>query len=269
MSPATPVFLLSDFGYRDAWVGVMRAVLLGLAPAARPCDLTHGVARQDVDHGALQLEAAWPYLPDGAIVLAVVDPGVGGERRGVAARVRAGDGRRLWLVAPDNGLLEPVLADARVEAAVALRRGAVRPPGPGRTFDGRDLFAPAAGALAAGRPLADLGPPLDAAALVRRPAPPPRREADGWSGQVRARDDFGNLVTNLPPEALAGGAARLEVAGRTVNAVGRAFADVPKGAAVAYVGSLGTVEVALREGDAAAAWGVAPGAPVRVRSGGV
>lgn len=264
-----PVFLLSDFGGRDAYVGVMKARIASLAPGAPLVDLVHELPPQDLTAGQLQVEAALPYLPAGAVLLAVVDPGVGGERRGVALDLRlpGEPPRPLWAVAPDNGLLTPLLSSGRVRAAVGLRRGAVVPPGPGSTFDGRDLFAPAAGALAAGAELGALGAELAASSLRRRPLPEPTGGAGGWRGEVLYVDRFGNLITNVRAELLPAAADTLVRVGAVeLRGLRRAFADVEVGAPLAYVGSLGRLELALRDGDAASAWGAAAGTPLTVAS---
>lgn len=266
-----PVFLLSDFGEGDAFVGVMKAVIAGLAPRAPLIDLVHAIPPQDVLAAQLQLEAVLPYLPDGSVLLAVVDPGVGSARRGVAVEVdlpaEATPGGSVWAIAPDNGLLTPLLADGTPRSAVRLQRGAVRPPGPGTTFDGRDLFAPAAGALASGTAPRRLGEPVDPASLQRLPLPEPRREGGGWLGEVVHVDRFGNLVTNLRARHLPDGATSIvRVAGHELRGVRDAFASVDVGAPLAYLGSLGRLELALRDGDAATSWGASRGTPVTTDS---
>jgi hypothetical protein len=269
---ASPIFLLSDFGLRDAFVGAMRAVLARDAPGAPVHDVLHTLPPQDLDAARLQLAAVVPYLPDGAVLVAVVDPGVGTDRGGLALRVARADGARLWAVAPDNGLLSGLLetqrspygTPARAEAAWSLVRAALPPAGPGTTFDGRDLFAPAAARLARGDAPEGLGPPLDVAAAVRRPPPALRRDRHGWHGRVAWIDRFGNLVSDVPAAELPAAGWTLTVAGRRLAGPAVGFGAVAAGAPLAYVGSLGTVEVALRDGDAAGAWGVALGAPIEV-----
>jgi hypothetical protein len=272
---AAPVFLLSDFGLDDAFVGAMRAVLARDAPGAPVHDVLHTLPPQNLDAARLQLAAVVPYLPDGAVLVAVVDPGVGTGRRALALRAARPDGARLWAVAPDNGLLSGLLEDqrppygtpARAEAGWSLARAALPATGPGTTFDGRDLFAPAAARLARGDAPDGLGAPLDVGAALRRPAPPLRREAGRRDGRVAWIDRFGNLVSDVPASELPASGWTATVAGRRLTGPAEGFAEVAAGAPVAYVGSLGTVEVALRDGDAAGAWGVAVGAPLTVEPG--
>src|SRR5690349_16009936 len=147
---ATPaVVLLTDFGLADGYVGIMKGVLLGIAPRAPLVDLSHDVPPQDIATGAWILHTAWRYFPPGSIFLCVVDPGVGSARRPVALRANA----RLF-VGPDNGLFTYVLASEPPDASVILDNPRYRLPAPSATFHGRDIFAPAAGHLAAGMPLA-------------------------------------------------------------------------------------------------------------------
>lgn len=263
---ARVIALLTDFGTQDAYVGVMKGVILGIARDARMVDLTHAIPPQDLRAGAYALWAAHRYFPDGTVFCAVVDPGVGSARRAIALRLAA-DGRRYVFVAPDNGLLTPLLDAASVEAAVALENPRYRLPEPSTTFHGRDVFAPAAAHLAAEVPLEALGPALDPKSLVSLPWPKPQRTADGWNGCVLYVDRFGNLITNLAREHLADGDWRVRAAQVTIEHLGRTFADVPEGSPVAYIGSSGLLELGLRNGNARAAWGIGVGDPVIVQWG--
>jgi S-adenosylmethionine hydrolase len=167
------VTLLTDYGYEDEFVGVCHGVIARLAPAVRVIDVTHGVARHDVRSGALILRRALPYLPPG-VHLAVVDPGVGGERRAVA--LRTADEDRL-LVGPDNGLLSLAAASfAGAVEAVDVSHSPHRLEPVSATFHGRDTFAPVAARLAEGAPLAEAGEPIDPADLVALELPRARAE---------------------------------------------------------------------------------------------
>lgn len=248
------VTFLTDYGLADPFVGICHAVILRHAPDARIVDLTHAVPPQDVERGALVLLDALPHLPP-AVHLAVVDPTVGTDRRAVA--VRAGDHH---LVGPDNGLLWPALQSlGGATAAVALRR-----PGDtaARTFDGRDVFAPAAGRLAAGTPLEALGDPVDPATLVTLDLPGTTEEEDGLHCHVLATDAFGNLQLSARPEDLpVTPPADVLVDGRTVP-YRRTFADVPTGMLVLLADAFGRLQLAVRDGDAARALWRSPGDPV-------
>lgn len=250
--------LLTDFGTDDVYVGVMTAVLLGICPGARVVDLTHAIPPQDVGLGALALADAAPYLPAGAVAVAVVDPGVGSDRAGLAAR----SGRR-YFVGPDNGLLSWCLgADAEV---VRLEEPRYRLPRVSGTFHGRDVFAPAAAHLLNGVPLAALGPRVDAWVGLERPRP--TRRADGvLEAHVIAVDRFGNLILDLGAEELPA-RPRFEVAGRAVVGLARSYADAGAELA-ALVGSFGRVELARPNGSAAEMLGIGRGTTVVVRDDG-
>ena len=243
------ITLLTDFGTADGYVAEMKGVLLTLAPEATVVDVTHDVLAHDVDCGRLTLARYWRRFPPGTVHLAVVDPGVGSARAALA--VWSDD--RL-LVGPDNGLLSPALLVTGAHA-VSLPT----PPAAAPTFHGRDVFAPAAAALARGTPLTALGVPHDAP-VVRR-TPEPRRLADGSiEGEVIVIDRFGNAVTNCL--GLRGGT--IEVAGAALP-LRRTYGDVPAGGAIALVGSSGLIEVAVRGGSAARELGLARGAKVIFR----
>lgn len=249
-----PVFLLTDFGLQDTYVGQMKAVLLARAPGCLPVDLTHAIPPQDVAAGRRKLAEAMPYLPPGSVVLAVVDPGVGTLRRPLA--VRAGE---LSAIGPDNGLLTPLLTQEG-SSVRAIDPEAVDAVTLSSTFHGRDLFAPAAAMLAAGAPLGALGSPV-ADPMLLPGDPLPERTRDGWCGQVISVDHFGNLLTNLAPHHVAG-ARRLELrGGRTVAIVGT-YGDVAKGDLAALIGSNGKLELARNGGSAADLTGMKIGDPV-------
>ncbi|MGH7665251.1 MAG: SAM hydrolase/SAM-dependent halogenase family protein [Gemmatimonadaceae bacterium] len=243
------ITLLTDFGTADGYVAEMKGVLLSRAPDARLVDVTHDIAPHDVEAGRLALARYWRRFPEGTVHLAVVDPGVGSARAALAV---ASEGRTL--VGPDNGLLSPALlaADAR----------AVELPVPGNasaTFHGRDLFAPAAALLALGAPLDSLGPRAEAPGIRRTPEPH-RLEDGGVAGEIISIDRFGNAITNL----IARHGGRIEVAGHTVPIV-RSYSDAAGGHPVAISGSSGLIEIAMREGSAAASLRVRRGTPVVLR----
>ena len=241
----------------------MKGVLLSICPSARLVDLTHELAPQDIHGAALALGAALPFFPAGTVHLVVVDPGVGSARRPLALRARGGH----YLVGPDNGVFSGFLEGA---AVVTLTAPEYRLAEVSRTFHGRDVFAPAAAYLAAGVPLERLGPPV--ADPVRLAMPGSRLEADALVGEVLDVDRFGNLLTSIEAARLetlpGGGAPRMEVAGHAVGGLVEAYADGPRDAAAAIVGSTGRIEVFVRDGSAGRLLGVGRGAPVRVRRGG-
>jgi hypothetical protein len=228
------ISLLTDFGTRDSYVGEMRGVLLTQAPGAVLADISHDIPPGDIRAGAYVLGRSWRAFPSGTVHLAVVDPGVGGARAALALR---SEGH--YFVGPDNGLFTPVLGSAHevVELASA--------PAASATFHGRDLFAPAAAAIAVGTPLDRLGSP-PTAPPTQFPRCEPRREGDAIVGEVVYLDRYGTLVTSLPADTN----GDIEIAGITVP-LRRTFSDVRPGKLVAFVGSGGTVEIAVRDGSAA------------------
>jgi len=193
------ITFLSDYGSGDEFVGVVRSVIRSIAPHAAVIDLTHEIPPYDVLAGSLTLGRAAQYLCPG-VVLAVVDPGVGTERRGVAIEVGGGQS---YLVGPDNGLLASAVAmSGGATAAVALTNRAYQLPAPGPTFAGRDVFAPAAAHLCNGVPLAELGTPIDLDSLLPGLMPLPQERTDDGSlmGQVIWVDRFGNCQLNVDPD---------------------------------------------------------------------
>lgn len=195
-----PVFIsfLSDYGLTDEFVGVCKAVMLRVAPTAQIIDITHEIPPYDVRAGGLALARAIQYLPTG-VVLGVVDPGVGTERRAVAVQVETG-----YLVGPDNGLLAPAVAMlGGARRVVSLTDPDYQLEAPGPTFAGRDVLAPAAAHLATGVPLESLGDVVDPASLVPGLVPLSRLEDGALVGEVLWVDRFGNLQLNIDPEELA------------------------------------------------------------------
>lgn len=254
------VALLTDFGLHDHYVGVMKGVVLGICPEATFVDITHDIAPQDIVGGALALEVAAPYFPDGTVFLVVVDPGVGSARRAVAVETS-----RHRYVGPDNGVLAAALAGDRV-TAVEIREERYRLPAVSRTFEGRDRFAPAAAWLAAGTALTALGPAIDT--LRQLPLPVPVQEQDSVRGEVLTIDRFGNLTTNIGRDLLALLRPPLLVwlDEEPIGPVVDTYADVAAGTPCALVGSSERLEIAVSGGSAAARFGAGRGAAVRVRS---
>lgn len=250
------VTLVTDFGGSDYFVGAVKGVLLRLAPGVEIADVSHEVAAGDVEGAAWLLGVAWPWFPEETVHLAVVDPGVGSARRILAAR--AADH---FFVAPDNGLLTPILALDDVEVR-AVEHEELYLPGPGDTFHARDRFAPVAACLARYAKLAALGPVIDDA--VRLDLPAPRAEGPVLHGRVAHVDRFGNLVTDVPADWVGERPCRVEVGGRAVERRVGFYAEIPAGEAAMLVGSLGTIEVSVEGESLAARWGVGRGEAVRV-----
>lgn len=257
------VTLTTDFGTRDPYVAQLKGVLLAGCEDVRIHDLTHEIAPQDVLEGALFLAAAAPTFPPGTVHLAVIDPGVGTDRRAIAASVGG-----QHVVCPDNGLLTLLARRAPIEEVRSIERASLRREPVSPTFHGRDLFAPAAAFLACGGALEGLGPPV--ADPVELPLPRPHHEGGRLLGEVLHVDRFGNAITNLGRsdiEAITGGrTASIEAGGRQLP-LARTYGDVAEGEALALIGSADLIEIAVRNGSAAATFGLVRGSEVVVAAG--
>jgi S-adenosylmethionine hydrolase len=260
------VSFLSDYGHTDEFVGVCKSVMLSLAPDLQIVDITHDLPVHDVRAGALTLVRAAQYLPDGGIVLAVVDPGVGSDRRLVAVEVEQG-----VLLGPDNGLLAPAVAIlGGAQRAVSLTSTEHQLPAPGPTFAGRDVLAPAAAHLAAGVDPSELGDEVDAAGLVPGLVSLPRHDEGGAIyGEVWWIDRFGNCQLNIDPDELRAHGAEpggtLEVRfGDQVRSVRwvHTYADAKPSELVLLVDSYGLASLALDRGSAAAECTLEPASAV-------
>jgi S-adenosylmethionine hydrolase len=262
-----PICFFSDYGYTDDFAGTCRAVIARLAPEITVIDVTHGLPERDVLAGAVVLRNTLPYMPDRAVILAVVDPGVGGPRRPVALRSH---GDRLF-VGPDNGLLmHAAHLDGGVAAAHELSNDALWLTPLSATFHGRDIFAPAAARLAAGLELSAVGAPLDPEALEHIDLPEPRRHRDGLTAIAVLVDRFGNVALNLRTRNLerAGLTDRVElVTGgeRYLARVARTFQSVRPSDIVVLIDSYGQASVAVNNGSAAEVLGLDAGDEVRLR----
>jgi S-adenosylmethionine hydrolase len=255
------ISFLSDYGLADEFVGVVRSVIRSLAPHATVVDVTHGVPPHDVRAGSRALVRAVQYLAPG-VVLAVVDPGVGTERRAVA--VEAGDDGEAVFVGPDNGLLAS--AGAMVGGstrAVALTNPSYHLPGPGATFAGRDVFGPVAAHLCNGVDLSELGDPVDPISLRPGMLPLTRREGDRLVAEVLWVDRFGNVQLNVDPEEIAAWGPRLLLrwgSGQVRTAIRAHTYGELEGAQVGLVvDSYGMVSVALDRRSASEELGLGPG----------
>lgn len=254
----TIITLTTDFGEASPYAAAMKGVILGINPAARLLDLSHQIPPQDIRHAAFFLARSIPWFPPQALHVIVVDPGVGGER--ALLYVEVGCHR---LLGPDNGCW------------TELARGIGQPPRVIRlaeprwwrqpvsaTFHGRDILAPVAAHLSLGVAPEALGPPLGE--WVRLESRPPRPTAHGLAGEVVFVDQFGNLITNIPGNAVAEMSLLLRVAGRPVPRRVRTYAEAAPGELVALTGSDGLLEIAVVQGNAAQMLGAGVGTSVQV-----
>lgn len=257
------IVLMTDFGLENTYTGQMKAVMLSICRNARFIDLTHSIAPQHVELGAFLLERALPYLPADAIVVAVVDPGVGTQRKPLAIETD----RQIFL-GPDNGILTPVLDSLNVTSCRTITNPAVQLPKQSATFHGRDIFSPAAAHLACGMDIQQLGEPLDpvrCVTLQRKTLSTTTTGGTVIEGSVLFTDHFGNLVTTIDTTLLDPAEAWVVESGTTTLPVVKTYADVGQGELLAYVGSFGTVEIAVRDGNAAKLTSMREGSPVRLQ----
>ncbi|MBC7257946.1 MAG: SAM-dependent chlorinase/fluorinase [Chloroflexi bacterium] len=253
------ITLMTDFGEEDSYVAEMKGVILSICPNATLVDITHHVRPQDIRQGAFVLAASSRAFPMGTVHLAVVDPGVGTERRPIAVQTDRG-----FFVAPDNGLLSFVLADAADHHAVVLSNQAYYRQPVSQTFHGRDIFAPAAAYIHNGVPLQAFGP--DAGTLALFPVPRPRWIREHLlAGEVLHTDAFGNVITNIrQQDADWARFAHVQVGRHKIRRLCRTYAEGGPREVIALFGSSGYLELAQRDGCAARRLRAGPGTPVRV-----
>jgi S-adenosylmethionine hydrolase len=253
--------LTTDFGYEGSYVAAMKGVVLSLAPGTQFVDISHSVAPQNILEGAFVLAEVIDSFPSGTVHLAVVDPGVGTDRRLIAASVAD-----QWFVLPDNGLITGVLRNRSASGIWEITNAEVCRPRVSATFHGRDILAPAAAHLLRGEDPAALGPVRTKCIKLRNFEP--TQADDGLVGEVIFRDTFGNLITNVAAERLGPEPSRgwaVEIAGARIAGLARTYSEQPAGSLVALIGSTGWLEVAVVNGDAARQLSVGPGTTVWVK----
>ncbi len=259
------IALLTDFGLRDWFVASMKGVIKSIAPDAEIVDISHEVERHNIMSASFILEACYRDFPEGTIFCAVVDPGVGTERK----RIAATDGT-YFFIAPDNGLLTGVEAQSEIWLAYYITNPDVMHAGAGATFEGRDVFAPAAAYVAKGIHIESFGQLCEQIVQLDIPQPE-KKDTSHIEGIVVYTDTFGNLITNITPGDIP---ATFDAANITVS-IGRqkirgiraSFAAVARGKLVAYWGSTGRLEIAINKGNAARELSAAPGTPITLRFG--
>jgi hypothetical protein len=260
--PLKIITLMTDFGLKDGNVGVMKGVILGIAPQVTIVDLSHHITPQNVPEAALVLKRSLPYFPPGTVHVVVVDPGVGTARRPIVASL--GD---QYFVGPDNGIISMALTLAEAEGWAVEMVHTVNPeywlPEISHVFHGRDIFAPVAAHLANGVPLERLGKPVHDPVLLNLPQP--ERTEKGWRGEVIHIDHFGNVSTNIRTEHL-GKPANLstQLGDTTITGMVQTFGERPPGDLVVLYGSTGNLIICVVNGNAAQRLGARVGDPVNI-----
>lgn len=256
------ISLTTDFGDKDGFVGVLKGVIWGICPTVQIADITHNIAPQNILEGALALSRAAPFFPPGTVHLAVVDPGVGTERRPLAARL--GDH---FYVGPDNGLFTPMIEEAQrlhqIAEFIHLNKPEYWLANVSRTFHGRDIFAPVAAHLAQGITFSDLGTSFTSPTLLDLPKP--IHTQNGWTSHVTIIDTFGNATTDLPATQISNiDEVVFTLRGRSISGVADSYGWRKKGELIALVDSEGFIEIAVVNGSAARELGVLVGDVVEV-----
>ena len=245
----TVITLLTDFGIRDGYPGVMKGVIWKIAPDVQIVDLSHEISPQDILEAALLLWRSTPFFPDGTIHVAVIDPGVGTSRRGLAVQIGS-----QYFVGPDNGLFTLVAEKAKAQMETTTFIHLDQPrfwlPDISGVFHGRDVFAPVAAYIATGTPLNSLGRTI--ADPIRFDLPSPTAVHGGWLGQVIHIDHFGNLSTNLNASHIKSSKqVVLRINGRQIEGLVSTFGERSAGSLVALLDSSGALAICVVNGSAA------------------
>ena len=260
--PPRIITLTTDFGTSDAYVGIMKGVILSINPNVRIVDLTHAIPPQDIYEAAFSIYAAHRYFPKGTIHIIVVDPGVGSDRQAIVSRIGSA-----YFVCPDNGVLSYLLQSVENEGgrsidSVAIQNSAYYLPEVSNTFHGRDIFAPVAAHLSLDVSLDGIGPPVQT--LVQLPIPKIDISGDTLIGQIIKIDRFGNLITNISKGAFEAFLSddvmyEIRVGNASLNQLNAAYADTEIGEPLAIVGSSALLEIAINGGNAAKQFGLKRG----------
>lgn len=241
------ITLLTDFGTKDPYVAMMKGVIYRINPEVLIIDITHHIPPGAVLAGAFLLRESFSYFPKGTVHVAVVDPGVGTERKAIVIETRD-----YYFVGPDNGILWPSVEAQGPFQAYALEKKEFFLPKLSSTFHGRDIFAPVAAHLSKGVPLHEIGVPI--VEPLRSNIPNPKREQDNLEGEVIWVDRFGNLITNIRVDHLGSAFDKrnltVEIGGVRIAGLKNTFGDVEKGQFLAYIGSLGYMEIGINSGSA-------------------
>jgi len=257
-----PITLTTDFGYKDPFVGIMKGVILGINPNARIVDLSHGIGPQDIRGAALVLKHSAPFFPPATIHVAVVDPGVGSQRRAIVIESEGS-----FFIGPDNGVLSFAVRDKVNNTIIELANERYHLTPKSATFHGRDVFAPVAAHLSLGVPARNLGPTIESYTLLDWPVV--MKTADGVQGEIIYIDNFGNLITNvherdlksLPREKLA-----VSLADVTIHGLASNYAGAEKDDYTALINSWGLLEISCFNGRAHLRSGADIGDPVHIRA---
>lgn len=258
------ITLITDFGTRDGYVGVMKGVIAGIDPETTVIDISHEVSPQNIPEATMILKDSYRYFPKGSIHLVVVDPGVGGNRRPIA--VETSD---YTFIGPDNGVFTPIYESGEALRVVELSNRDLFLSQISTTFHGRDIFAPAAAAVSKGMPVPLFGPEITDYAKIK--VSMPEAKGDVMSGEVAYIDHFGNVITNIDRSSFTGFAGtegfHINIKGRTISELKTSYTEGGKGELLALIGSSNKLEIAVNQGNAADTLGIEKGSQIEIRRG--
>lgn len=240
MSANALITLTTDFGTSDPYAAIVKGVILGIHPDARIVDLTHQIPPHDITAAAWTIKDSIPFFPEGTVHMAVVDPGVGSKRRGIALSCSGH-----LFVGPDNGIFSAFLP---ADIAITLNRTEYFLPRVSETFHARDVFAPVAARLASGMPITELGDPVTNPVTLSLPEP--IKDGNTIKGQVVQIDRFGNLITNIPRAMLDSNSIKLKIKGNEIDGIFKTYSDIPSQQCAVIVGSTARLEIAMKNGSA-------------------
>ena len=262
MEPNGIITLLTDFGYRDGFVGTMKGVILGINPKARIVDISHGIVQGDIDAASFVLNGAYCYFPSGTIHTVVVDPGVGSDRRAIAAQVDD-----YFFVAPDNGVLSMIFAKAAKPRVYNLTKREYHLSSISHTFHGRDVFAPIAAHLSNGIPIQELGTLITDSII--RTSKQPQVKSGAIHGEIIYIDVFGNLITNISSGLLndifPSGKFKIEVGEQIIPRICSSYTSQGHNKLLAIINSFDLLEIVVRDSNAAKELKLFRGGSVKVK----
>ncbi len=267
MSKPAQIVLLTDFGYPEFYTAMMKGVIKSIAPESGIMDFFHGIEPQNIGQAAFLLVNSYKYFPEGTIFVTVVDPGVGSERKGLIVKAA---GRNF--IGPDNGCFTFILEDNTDAEAFVIKNTRINPGELSNTFHGRDVFAPAAARLAAGWEISAIANKAPNESMIVLPEFKRVFKASGITeGIVVMADSYGNLITNIHKNAFdkiydKSLSPAIEISGIIINGLKNTFADANKGDFLAYIGSMGYLEIAVNCGSAANKLGIGAGSRFSVRN---
>jgi S-adenosylmethionine hydrolase len=253
------VAMISDFSYSDNYVGIMKGVIRSISHFADIIDITHGVEPGNIQSAAYSLGSAYKFFPKNTVFLCVVDPKVGTARNAIAIETE-----NYFFVAPDNGILSPIIKSEKIISSVILNNEKYHLKNKSNTFHGRDIFAPVAAYISIKVELAELGEPTTPRCLTILDDIEPTVNDDGVSGKIIHIDSFGNLVTNVNADDLKKKDIRILVADYEINGISNTYADVKENELLAYIGSSGMIEIASNKANAKQITGLKNGSSILI-----